>query len=106
MKLPGSLGDLLATAQKVQQSMAGVQAELEKKRVVGAAGGGMVEVTIDGAMHFISVNMDASLFASADRDMVQDLVCAAANDAVRKAKDIIKEEFGKLTGGLPIPGLG
>jgi nucleoid-associated protein EbfC len=105
MRLPGNLGEMLAQAQKIQQTVVEVQAELAHRRIEGNAGGGMVVATIDGAMHVISINIDPSLLASGDVGMLQDLVCAALNDALGKAKEAIKTEFGKFTGGIPIPGL-
>ena len=104
MKFPGSLGDMLAQAQKVQQTLSEIQANLEKQRVEGSAGGGMVTVTVDGAMHVLSVVIDPSLLVSPDREMLQDLISAAANDALHKAKEMMKTEFSKLTGGIPLPG--
>ena len=105
MKLPGGIGELLANAQKIQQNMAEMKVELEKKRILGDAGGAMVEIIIDGAMHVHSVRIDPALLSSGDRDMIQDLFRAAANDALHKAKENLKSELSRLSGGFPIPGL-
>ena len=105
MKFPGGLGDILQQAQQLQQNMSEVKAELEKKTVEASAGGGMVTIVANGAFEVLSVRIDPSVLTGDDVEMVQDLVQAAANEALRKAKELMKEEMSKLTGGLPIPGL-
>lgn len=105
MKLPGGLGDILQQAQQLQQNMSEVKAEMEKKTVEATAGGGMVTVVASGAFEVLSVKIDPAVVSGDDVEMLQDLIQAAANEALRKAKDLMKEEMSKLTGGLPIPGL-
>ena len=105
MKLPGGLGDILQQAQQLQQNMTEAKAELEKKTVEASVGGGMVTVVANGAFEVLSVKIDPAVMEGDDIEMLQDLVQAAANEALRKAKDLMKEEMSKLTGGLPIPGL-
>lgn len=104
MKFPGNIGEIFQQAQKIQETVSKVQAELETKEVSGSAGGGMVTITISGSMHVTKVSIEPSLIESKDQEMLQDLIKAAANDAVRKAKDLLKAEMSKVTGGIPIPG--
>ncbi|HQH27284.1 MAG TPA: YbaB/EbfC family nucleoid-associated protein [Oligoflexia bacterium] len=106
MRLPGSIGELLAQAQRIQQTVAETQAELEKRRIEGSAGGSMVNVVADGTMRLLSVRIDPALAQAGDAEMLQDLVCAAVNDALGKAKEQLKAEFSRFAGGLSIPGLG
>lgn len=106
MKLPGNFGEMLHQVQNIQQNMAEVQAELEKKTVEASAGGGMVNVKVSGTMQVTSIKIEPVAVNPEDIQMLEDLVTAAVNEGLRKAKDLLKEELGKLTGGLPIPGLG
>ncbi len=105
MKLPGGLGDILQQAQQLQANMSEMKDELEKKKVEASAGGGMVTVVANGAFELCSIQIDPTVVNPEDVVMLQDLVQAATNEALRKAKDLMKEEMSKLTGGLPIPGL-
>jgi DNA-binding YbaB/EbfC family protein len=73
--------------------------------VSGTAGGGIVSVTANGAMQIVSVTLDPEVVKSGDVEMLQDLVVAAANDALRKAHEMMAEEMKSVTGGLKIPGL-
>ncbi len=103
--LPGGLQGLFGLAQKVQSEVGRVKAEAESKEVEGSAGGGVVTIKMSGAMQTLSVTIDPSVVNPQDVEMLQDLVRAAVNEAVRKAKDLIKADLSELTGGLPIPGL-
>ncbi len=105
MKLPGNLGDLLQQAQQMQQNFAKVKEELEQREVEATVGGGMVKVRMTGAQLLKDITIDQTVIDAKDREMLQDLVRAAVNEAVRKSQSLMKEELGKLTGGLPIPGL-
>ncbi|HET9844832.1 MAG TPA: YbaB/EbfC family nucleoid-associated protein, partial [Nitrospira sp.] len=71
----------------------------------GTAGGGIVTVTANGAMQIVSVTLDPEVVKSGDIEMLQDLVVAATNDALRKAHEMMAEEMKSVTGGLKIPGL-
>ncbi len=104
MKFPGNIGEMLSQASKMKENMEAMQAELEKKVVEANAGAGMVCVRASGAMSIVSVKIDPSIVDSNDVEMLEDLVASAANEALRKAKDLAKEELSKLTGGLSIPG--
>lgn len=104
MKFPGNIGEMLSQASKMKENMESMQAELETKVVEASAGAGMVTVKATGAMSIVSVKIDPSIVDSSDVEMLQDLVASASNEALRKAKDLAKEELAKLTGGISIPG--
>lgn len=101
----GNLGNIMKQAQAMQEQMAKIQEQAAGKQVSGTAGGGMVTVTANGAMEIVSVKIDPEVVKSGDADMLQDLVSAAANDALRKAREMMAEEMKGLTGGLKLPGL-
>jgi DNA-binding YbaB/EbfC family protein len=103
--LPGGLQGILDMAQKMQSEMGRVKSEAEQKIVEGSAGGGVVTVKMNGAMQTLSVTIDPSAVNPEDVAMLQDLVRAAVNEAVRKAKDLLQSDISQLTGGLNIPGL-
>lgn len=105
-KLPfGNMGNLLKQAQAMQEQMAKLQEEAATKTAVGSAGGGMITVTASGAMEIVSVKIDPEVLKSNDADMLQDLVTAATNDALRKARDMMAEAMKSVTGGLKLPGM-
>lgn len=104
MAIPG-MGDLLKQAQDMQARMAKIQEELAQKTVQGSAGGGMVQVTVNGQFHLTAITIEASVINPEDKGMLEDLVLAAVNDGMRKARDMAAAEMAKLTGGLKIPGL-
>ena len=99
-------GNIMKEAQKLQAQMAALQAEAAKKQVEATAGGGMVTVTANGLQEIISVKIDKEVINPEDSQMLEDLILAASNEALRKSKDMMQAEMGKLTGGLKIPGLG
>jgi hypothetical protein len=85
--------------------MARIQDELALKKVTGSAGGGMVTVTANGKSEILSVVIERAMIVEKEAEMLQDLIVAASNDALRKARELGKAEMGKLTGGLNLPGL-
>jgi nucleoid-associated protein EbfC len=101
----GAMGNLLKQAQDMQARMAKIQEELANKTVDGSAGGGMVQVTVNGQFNVTAVKIEASVINAAEKDMLEVLVLAAVNDGVRKARDLVSSEMSKITGGLKIPGL-
>jgi hypothetical protein len=101
-----NMGALLKQAQKMQAEMARIQEELSHKTVEASAGGGMVTVVADGKHQIISVKVDPEVIKMNDIEMLQDLITAAVNEALKKAQEMIAEEMGKITGGFNIPGLG
>lgn len=101
----GAMGDLLKQAQEMQSRMAKIQEELANKTVQGSSGGGMVQVTVNGQFNVTAVRIEPSVINSNEKEMLEDLVLAAVNDGMRKARELASSEMSKLTGGLKIPGL-
>ncbi len=99
------MSSIMQQAQQMQQKMAGIQEELKKKTETGSAGGGMVTVIANGQSEIISIEIETSVLAGDDKEMLQDLIVAATNDALRKVKEMGKAEMSKLTGGMNIPGV-
>ena len=99
------MNTIMQQAQQFQQNMARVQEELGRKQVTGSAGGGMVTVTANGKSEVLSLVIERAIIVESEADMLQDLIVAATNDALRKARELGKAEMGKLTGGLNLPGL-
>src|SRR4030065_1181233 len=102
----GMIGDLMRQAKKMQQEMAKIQEEAKKKTVEASAGGGMVTVTANGGMEIISIKIEREVVNPDDIEMLQDLIIAAANEALRRAQQMVSEEMSKVTGGLNLPGMG
>lgn len=100
------MGDLLEQAKLMQSKMSTMQEELAKKTVEGSSGGGMVRVVANGKMEILSTVIEKSMIDANEAEMLQDLVTAAANDALRQARALAEEEMASITGGLKIPGLG
>jgi len=98
-------GDIMKQAQQMQERLAKLQEEAGKKTVEASAGGGMVTVVANGKQEILSVKIDPEVFSGNDRAMLEDLLVAAVNEALRKSRDIVAEEMKTLTGGLQIPGL-
>jgi DNA-binding YbaB/EbfC family protein len=99
-------GNIMKEAQKLQQQMEKIQAEVAQKKVEATAGGGMVTVEANGKQEIVSIKIDPEVVSRDDVQMLEDLVLAAANEALRKSREMMQQELGKLTGGLRIPGLG
>jgi len=99
------LGDLMKHAQKMKAEMDRIQAEVAAKTVEGSAGGGMVTVVANGKCEILSVRIDPEVARGEDLEMLQDLVMAAANDALRKARELLAQEVSRVAGGLGLPGL-
>ncbi len=99
-----NLGTLMKQAQEMGGRMQAIQQELKGKRATGSAGGGLVEVDVNGLAEVLSVRIDPSLVAKGDREMIEDLLPAAFNDAQRKAKEMHTAAMQSLTGGIPIAG--
>ena len=99
------MSSIMQQAQQFQQNMARIQDELALKKVTGSAGGGMVTVTANGKSEILSVVIERAMIVEKEAEMLQDLIVAASNDALRKARELGKAEMGKLTGGLNLPSL-
>mgnify|MGYP000111785881 CR=1 FL=1 len=100
--MKGGLGNLMKQAQKMQADMQKAQEEIAAMEVTGEAGGGMVSVVMTGRHDLKRVNIDDSLMKD-DKDMLEDLIAAAVNDAVRKVENESKDKMGDMTSGLPLP---
>jgi DNA-binding YbaB/EbfC family protein len=105
MKGLPNMGNLLKKAQELQKKMAKLQEELGEKTVEASAGGGMVTVVANGNQEILSIKIDPEVVDSDDVEMLEDLVLAAANDALHQAKQMVSEEMTQLTGGVKIPGM-
>jgi DNA-binding YbaB/EbfC family protein len=105
MKGIPNMGNLMKQAQQFQNRMAKLQQELEKKTIEATSGGGMVTVVVNGQQELISIKIDPEVVDPEDIDMLQDLVLAAVNDGMARAKKMVNDEMGKLTGGLNLPNI-
>ena len=93
-------------AKQMQEKMAKIQEDLANKTITGSSGGGMVNVTATGKGDILGISIEEELITVEEKQMLQDLITAAVNDAIRKARDLGKQEMAGLTGGMQIPGLG
>jgi DNA-binding YbaB/EbfC family protein len=98
-----NIGQIMKQAQQMQTKMAELQAQLAELEVLGLAGGGMVQVTMNGKGELRGVKIDPSLADPDDIEVLEDLIMAAANDAKAKVEARVQEEMQKLTGGLQLP---
>ncbi len=98
--MKGGFGNMMKQAQKLQEGMQRAQEEIARLEVEGTAGGGMVKVTMTGRHEVKQVRIDPSVLSD-DADMLEDLLAAAVNDAVRRVEEQTKEKFSGLAGGLP-----
>ena len=106
MKNPlGNMANIMKQAQQMQAQMAKLQEEAATKTVTGSAGGGMVTVTANGALEVVSVRIDPEALKDADAEMLQDVVVAATNEALKNARQLMAEQMKSVTGGMNIPGL-
>jgi len=92
-------------AQQMQQEMLRIQTELETLTVDGSAGGGVVTAVVTGKQGLVSVTIDPSAVDPSDVDMLQDLIVAAVNDALRSSRTVAEEKMAAVTGGLRLPGM-
>lgn len=99
------LGNIMKQAQQMQQKMARMQEELLTREVEASAGGGMVTATVNGAQQLVNLKIEPSVVDPEDVEMLQDLVMAAVNEAVKKSQAMAQDEMSKITGGMNIPGL-
>ncbi|TRX57526.1 YbaB/EbfC family nucleoid-associated protein [Thalassomonas sp. M1454] len=100
--IKGGMGNLMKQAQQMQAKMAKAQEEIAAMEVIGEAGAGMVKVTMLGNHNVRRVEIDESLMED-DKDMIEDLVAAAFNDAVRRVEEESKERMSSVTGGMQMP---
>ena len=102
---PGNMNQMLKQAQKMQEDMTNLQADLEQREYTATSGGGMVEVTVDGKHLVKSIKLNPDIIDPEDSEMLEDLVTVAINEAITNAIKTAEEEMGAITGGLNMPGL-
>jgi len=100
-----NFGALIKQAQQIGGQMGQLTEEMKKRRVTGAAGGGMVEIEINGLMEALHCRIDPQLVGQNDRELLEDLVVAAMNQAILKSKQMHADAIRELTGGMSLPGL-
>ena len=101
--MKGAMGNMMRQAQKMQEDMKKAQEEIANMEVEGQAGGGMVKVTMNGRHELRNVTLDDSLMSD-DKEMIEDLLAAAVNDAVRKIEQQSSEKMSGVTAGMDLPG--
>jgi nucleoid-associated protein EbfC len=101
----GNMQNMMKQMQKMQKKMAEAQEELGEKKVEGTAGGGMVTVTVTGHKEIVDVVIKPEVVDPDDIDMLQDLVLAATNDALKKAEELTNQTMGQFTKGMNLPGM-
>ena len=97
------LNNLMKQAQQMQERVKKLQEEAGNKTVEASSGGGMVTVVANGRQEVLSILIDKSVVDPSDIEMLQDLVTAAGNEALRKSQELMKEEMGRLTAGMGLP---
>jgi hypothetical protein len=100
-----NMGNLQRMQQQLMQEMARIQTELETTMIDGSAGGGVVKATVTGKQDLVAVEIDRSAVDPDDVEMLQDLVVAAVNDALKASRQLAESKMSALTGGMKIPGL-
>lgn len=98
--MPGNMNNLMKQAQKMQRQMEEAQKALEEQEVTAAAGGGAVEVTVSGKREVIKVKLSEEVVDPDDIEMLEDLIMAATNEALRKVEDASQQSMAQITGGL------
>ena len=98
--MPGNMNQLMKQAQRMQRQMEEAQAQLEETEMTGTAGGGVVEVTVSGKKEITKVKIDPEAVDPEDVEMLEDLIMAATNEALRKVEDASQASMSKFTGGL------
>jgi hypothetical protein len=101
----GNMGNILRQAQAMQEQLARIQEQAATRIAEGSAGGGMVTVKANGAMEIVSITINPEVMKSGEGELLQDMILAAANEALRKAKDLVAGEMKAITGGMKMPGL-
>ncbi len=98
-----NLGGIFKQAQQLQSKLSEIQERLRDKRVESSSGGGMVIATVNGRQELIGIRIEKEVVNPADVEMLQDLVVAAVNAAMKKSQEMMQEEMGKLAGGMGLP---
>lgn len=101
----GGGGNMMKQVQKMQEEMARVQEEVEQAQYTASAGGGAVEVSVNGSHEVKSIKIKEEVVDPEDIEMLEDLLMASINEAMRKASETMEREMGKITGGMNLPGM-
>lgn len=101
----GNMNNMMKQIEKLQKEMAEMQENLKNEEIFATAGGGAVTVTVNGNKELVSVKLDKEVVDPEDVEMLEDLIVAAVNEALRNAEEKMNSQMSKLTGGLNIPGL-
>ncbi len=107
---PGGMGgginmNMIKQAQKMQQDMVKMQEELEEKEYKASAGGGAVEATVNGKNRLVGIHIEPDVVSADDTEMLEDLILAAVNEAMRQSEEASAAEMKRITGGLNLPGM-
>lgn len=105
MGMPGNMNNMLKQVQKMQKQMQQVQEDVEQKELEVTAGGGAITVKVNGKRELLDIEIKPEVVDPDDVEMLQDLIVAAVNEALREAEEMVSKEMGKVTGGMNIPGL-
>lgn len=100
-----NLGSIIKQAQQLGGQMEGLGEKLKQRRASGSAGGGLVEIEVNGLLEVLQCRIDPSLVEQGDREMIEDLVAAAVNQAIAKGKQLHAEAMQEMTSGMQLPGL-
>jgi DNA-binding YbaB/EbfC family protein len=101
----GNMGKMMKQVQKMQADMAKLQEELVNRTVEASAGGGVIKVVASGKQEILSIQINPEAVDPDDVEMLQDMIMAAVNEALRQSQDMVSQEMSKITGGMNIPGL-
>jgi len=99
------LGNILKQAQQMHSKISKLQEEMASKTIEATSGGGMVNIVMNGKQELVSIRIDPEVVNREDVEMLQDLMQAAVNEAIRKSQELVSEEMKKVTGGFSLPGL-
>lgn len=101
----GKMGNMMKEAMKIQQEIARLQAELQERVIETSSGGGAVTIKISGKQEITELKIKPEAVDPEDIEMLEDLILAAVNEAIKQSQDMVSAEMSKITGGLNIPGL-
>jgi len=101
----GGFGNLMKMAKQAQQQIMKIQEEMADREVEATSGGGMVKAVVNGKQELVSITMEREVVDPEDVEMLQDLIVAAVNEALRKAQEMVQAEMAKVTGGMSLPGM-
>ncbi len=101
----GNMANMMKKVQKLQADMAKLQEDLKTRTLESTAGGGAIKIVVNGEKQLVSVKIDPGAVDPEDIEMLEDMIMAAVNEAMKKVDDMMSQEMGKLTGGIKIPGM-